>query len=166
MKGFVWFIVGAIIGVFVGAFWIGPERVGALSDADAAAVSSAADGYMQAALAGDWAGFASHYTEDAAVLAPGAPALEGRSAIEASMAGPAPADFRTVARAVEGCSSLAVRWGTYVYTAPAEGATEPITDNGKFVEIWKKQPDGSWLMSVDIWNSDIPFAQEAGATDG
>ncbi|UCC48306.1 MAG: DUF4440 domain-containing protein [Gemmatimonadota bacterium] len=165
MKGFVWFIVGAIIGAIVGALWIGPERVGQLSDADATAVSSAADGYMQAALAGDWAGFASHYTEDAAVFAPGAPMLEGRTAIEASMTGPAPADFRTMARGVEGCSSLAVRWGTYVYTAVAEGTTEPLTDNGKFVEVWKKQPDGSWLMTVDIWNSDLPPAEQGGATD-
>jgi len=24
------------------------------------------------------------------------------------------------------------------------------------VEVWKKQPDGSWKVVVDIYNSDLP----------
>lgn len=31
-----------------------------------------------------------------------------------------------------------------------------ITDTGKMVEIWKKQPDGRWKCAVDTWNSDLP----------
>ncbi|KPK82033.1 MAG: hypothetical protein AMS25_03900 [Gemmatimonas sp. SM23_52] len=164
MKGLVLFFVGAIIGVIIGALWIGPERIGDLSDADVAAVNRAAEGYMQAALAGDGAGFASHYAEDALLFAPNAPAVEGRAAIQASMTGPAPADFSTTARAVEGCGSLAVRWGTYVWTSAAEGAAQPVTDNGKFVELWKRQPDGTWLMTLDIWNSDMPPGEQGGAS--
>ena len=30
-------------------------------------------------------------------------------------------------------------------------------DHGKFVEVWKKQSDGSWKCAVDIWNSDLPL---------
>jgi len=80
------------------------------------------------------------------------------------MTGPAPADFSTTARAVEGCGSLAVRWGTYVWTSAAEGAAQPVTDNGKFVELWKRQPDGTWLMTLDIWNSDMPPGEQGGAS--
>jgi len=29
-------------------------------------------------------------------------------------------------------------------------------DAGKFIEVWSRQPDGSWLISDDIFNSDLP----------
>jgi ketosteroid isomerase-like protein len=33
-----------------------------------------------------------------------------------------------------------------------------MVDKGKYVEIWKKQPDGSWKCAVDMFNSDLPAA--------
>jgi ketosteroid isomerase-like protein len=35
-----------------------------------------------------------------------------------------------------------------------DGSTS--TDKGKYIEIWKKQPDGSWKLLMDIANSDSP----------
>ena len=32
----------------------------------------------------------------------------------------------------------------------------PVTDRGKYVVVWKKQPDGSWKAISDIFNSDLP----------
>jgi ketosteroid isomerase-like protein len=32
----------------------------------------------------------------------------------------------------------------------------PQSDNGKFVEVWRRQADGSWLMAEDIFNSSLP----------
>jgi len=37
---------------------------------------------------------------------------------------------------------------------PEEG--DAISDNGKYVEIWKRE-NGSWKMDVDIWNSSVPL---------
>jgi ketosteroid isomerase-like protein len=31
-----------------------------------------------------------------------------------------------------------------------------MNDVGKYVAVWKKQPDGSWKMIRDIYNSDLP----------
>jgi len=36
------------------------------------------------------------------------------------------------------------------------GAAEPVGDQGKGVEVWKKQRDGSWKVVLDIFNSDVP----------
>jgi len=36
----------------------------------------------------------------------------------------------------------------------------PIKDKGKYIEIWKKQKDGKWKCTADIFNSDIPLAGE------
>lgn len=52
---------------------------------------------------------------------------------------------------------IAYSSGAYVFTAnDAHG--KPTTENGKYVEIWKKQTDGSWKCAVDIWNPDTPLA--------
>ena len=34
----------------------------------------------------------------------------------------------------------------------------PIKDKGKYIEIWRKQKDGKWKCTADIFNSDIPLA--------
>ncbi len=33
-----------------------------------------------------------------------------------------------------------------------------LTQHGKHVVVWKKQPDGTWKVVIDIWNSDGPAA--------
>ena len=38
--------------------------------------------------------------------------------------------------------------------AGAEGAPEPLEEVGKYIEIRMRQPDGSWRLAVDIFNSD------------
>ena len=44
-------------------------------------------------------------------------------------------------------------------------STEPVTDNGKYLDIWQKQADGSWKVKADIWNSNLtpPATIQAGA---
>ncbi len=35
----------------------------------------------------------------------------------------------------------------------------PVQETGKYIEIRRKQEDGSWLLAVDIFNSDTPLEQ-------
>jgi ketosteroid isomerase-like protein len=45
--------------------------------------------------------------------------------------------------------------GTYEYTfKDAKG--KPVIDRGKYLTVWKKQPDGNWKAVADIYNSDLP----------
>jgi ketosteroid isomerase-like protein len=39
---------------------------------------------------------------------------------------------------------------------PLAGGRETQTDSGKFIEVWARQPDGSWLIADDIFNSNLP----------
>jgi ketosteroid isomerase-like protein len=55
---------------------------------------------------------------------------------------------------VEGYGDVAYVIGRYAMTLEPEGASEPVDDEGKYIEIRRKQPDGGWLMSRDIFNSD------------
>jgi uncharacterized protein (TIGR02246 family) len=52
---------------------------------------------------------------------------------------------------------LAYAYGTYELTFNGPKG-KPITDTGKILEIWKKQPDGNWKCAIDTWSSDLPAA--------
>ncbi|MFO7615151.1 MAG: nuclear transport factor 2 family protein [Bacteroidales bacterium] len=49
---------------------------------------------------------------------------------------------------------LVVEIGTFVYTVSFPGPPEPITDNGKYMTIWRMQKDNSWKIAAETWNSD------------
>jgi hypothetical protein len=53
--------------------------------------------------------------------------------------------------------------GTYESTLQDEHGN-PVTDRGKYVTVWKKQPDGKWKVVADIFNSDLP-APTAGLSE-
>ncbi|NIM47978.1 MAG: hypothetical protein GTO22_01735 [Gemmatimonadales bacterium] len=57
-----------------------------------------------------------------------------------------------------GGGDVAYARGTYLLTIAVEGA-EPTTDTGKYIEIRRKQPDGSWPIAIDMFNSDLPLPE-------
>ncbi len=57
---------------------------------------------------------------------------------------------------IAGRGDLAYVRGTYKLKIVLEGH-DPIPDTGKYIEIRKKQADGSWLLYRDIFNSDVPL---------
>jgi len=42
-------------------------------------------------------------------------------------------------------------WGTYIYQATDENGNS-IQQKGKYLNVWKKQENGSWKVAVDIGN--------------
>ena len=45
--------------------------------------------------------------------------------------------------------------GTYQFSF-VDPSGKTISDNGKYVTVWKKQMDGSWKVLLDIFNTDLP----------
>ena len=98
-------------------------------------------------------GIAAAYTEDGAILAPNDKTHHGRQALENFWTSffdeiGGAASIESVEIAGEG--NLAYQWATY----SLEGGGQ--SDTGKFVEIYKRQPDGSWKIRLTIFNSDNP----------
>ena len=129
----------------------------ALSEADRAAIEATSKAFVEGVNAKDWAAVAATYTEDAALMPPNGPSVEGRADIQAFVeAFPPISDFNFEIIEVEGQGDMAYVRGTYTMTITPEGG-DPITDTGKYIEIRKKQADGSWLLYLDIFNSDLPL---------
>lgn len=131
--------------------------VAELSDADRRAIESVDAAAARAGVAGDFDAFAALYTEDAVLLPPNAPAVRGRAAIRDFWASvPTITAFDIDVEEIVGRGDLAYVQGTYVLELTPPGAAEPIRDEGKFIEIRRRQPDGSWPLARDIYNSDLP----------
>ncbi len=116
----------------------------------------------------DLEGTIAYYSDDASLLPPNAPIATGKQAIRAAWA-PMLAPGTSLswqANKVEAAHSadLAYITGTYQMSmTDAQG--KPATDQGKFVEVWKKQTDGKWKVVADIFNSDLPATPPAPAEE-
>ena len=112
--------------------------------------------FLESLNGGDAAGVAAHYTDDAVLLPPNTPRIEGREGIQGVWQGLIDADVRDVAlttQEVDVFGDVANEVGTITATAPSEdGRRASLT--GKYVAVWKRGGDGTWRMRRDIWNFD------------
>lgn len=61
--------------------------------------------------------------------------------------------------------NLITEIGTYKISMSMPGMEQSMKDQGKYVTIWEKQPDGSLKVKVETWNSDIDPATMVKAMD-
>jgi ketosteroid isomerase-like protein len=97
------------------------------------------------------------YADDAVILGPGGPAVQGKPALAPYLSGL----FGTVAfRDVVGAPTditvsgdLGVETGTYSWTLVPSGGS-PAPDKGKYLHVWARGPTG-WKVVRYMANSDI-----------
>ena len=106
--------------------------------------------YNDAFNRGDAAGCAAFFTEDVALLPPNQPMTAFEESYRTRMGKDSGGTHSNalVEYGVDG--DLAYEIGTF-----AVAGTNP-PEQGKFVNILKRQPDGTWKVSVSIFNSDRP----------
>lgn len=101
----------------------------------------------------------SFYAEDAVFLAPNAPMLMTMKDIRAAWVGlvasTSTVSWKATKVVAAKSGELAYSYGSYDLSMK-DASGKMIKDHGKFVEIWKKQADGSWKCAVDMFNSDLP----------
>jgi ketosteroid isomerase-like protein len=136
-----------------------PQQSAATQAADEAAVRQTDENWSKAAQSkkvDDWVAF---YSDDAVLLPPNDKKASGKE------------NDRKVIADLLGLPGLALSWepakvevaqsGDLAYTQGSYKLTttdahgQPMTDQGKTLEIWKKQADGTWKCVADMWNSDL-----------
>lgn len=100
----------------------------------------------------------SFYAPDGSMLPANAPKATGQEQIRAVWAHlltdlKADVTFAPTKIEVAKSGDLAYDVGTYqLKVKDAQG--NPVTEIGKFVVVWKKQPDKQWKVMADIFNAD------------
>jgi len=89
-----------------------------------------------------------------------APTIEGREAIQRFWGGLVDAYQVKVTVAsdeVEGRGDLAYARGHFTLDAtPKSAGAAPLHDEGKFLVVLRRQPDGGWRYVADMYSSDLP----------
>ena len=125
--------------------------------ADEAAIRAASADWSKAAQAKDLDKATSYYADDAVFFVENGAMVKGKDAIKMAwkpeLATPGPGmTFDTTYVEVARSGDLAYEYGTYdEKTEVKKGKVKD--EKGKYVVVWKKQPDGSWKAVADIYNS-------------
>ena len=131
------------------------------TEADEAAILASSDAFLAAFNAADLAVMAELYAEDAVAISPDGPPTEGRDAIVQSLA-----DYFSLFTAEQTATTtevsvhgdVAVARGTWsVRETPKAGGDEQVR-NGKWLEVQKRQADGTWKVWRWIWNQETATA--------
>ena len=99
--------------------------------------------------------FNQYLTEDALELPAGKNAVQGRDNIYNMMKdnqGDYKLEWTPQYAEVAKSGELGYTWGTYILSYNDEKGVEQ-KNYGKYLNIWKKQTDGSWKVAVDMGNS-------------
>jgi uncharacterized protein (TIGR02246 family) len=138
----------------------GATAAAPLAAEDIAAIRATDSTFAGAVGAGDAAGVAGMYLPDAHLLPPNLAPVEGREAIHQFFGGMLKAYHVTVTVSsdeIEGRGDLAYARGHYTLEGvPKAAGVPPMHDEGKFVEILRRLPDGAWRYAVDMYSSNLP----------
>jgi uncharacterized protein (TIGR02246 family) len=116
------------------------------------------DEYGKAVANQDTGALAAFYTADALLLPPNAPVAQGTKAIRAVFdgyveAGAASLELQNTAFEEHG--DIVIDAGRYTLNVQTPDG-DSMTDVGKYLQVLKRQADGSFLIAYDCFNSDLP----------
>jgi len=123
--------------------------------ADMRVLTTATTVWMEAFNAGDPVTIAGLSSENGALLPPNGRAIVGRDAIysywkDLLTDSATTVELVNVETVVEG--DLGYKAGRFELVDAATGAS---VDKGKYIQIWKRSPQGYWELHRDMWNSSV-----------
>jgi ketosteroid isomerase-like protein len=98
------------------------------------------------------------YAPDATLLPPNAPLISGTEGIREFWQGlldAGGADVTLDTSLVDMAGDLAYGIGQYSFTLPAASGGR-THERGKYLVVYRRQPDGSWKVVADMFSSDQP----------
>ena len=135
------------------------QEAAGLSEDDVAAIKRTIDSIVRATLDGDWAAWETYWTEDAVTMYAHSPPVEGRAEVLDSWQRANITEFVATPLKTEGRDGLAYVRGDYSLSFAIEGMPEPLSEQGKFLLIVKKSPDGSWAVAIDAASTNLPLPE-------
>ena len=116
--------------------------------------------FAKATAEGGGAAFATWFAEDAVTLSNGEAPVHGRPAIARQATWKAK-DYQLQWTATEAVMSpsgeMGYTWGHYEsHSRDADGNTK--VTSGRYLTVWRKEPDGSWKVVLDSSNEEPPGA--------
>ena len=140
-----------------------PGAAAQSSDEDvAAAVNAIWDEYEASVIAGDIERWIAQWTDDGVQMPPNEPFVEGKEGIfervGARIEAGSTNTFVIDALETTSAGDWAYSRGVYKVTFPLGDSGEEGVIDGKFMTILKRQPDGTWKIHRDIYNSNVPPA--------
>ena len=134
------------------------------SQADLDAVNNVRNEFMSAFNMGDAAKVASQYATDAVVMPTHQPVITGRDAIEnynktffemfTATITVSPVETKVF-------GDRALDRGTYTIQLTPKAGGSPMMDEGKYLVLLQRQADGSWKLTHDIDNTNMPLPAAA-----
>jgi ketosteroid isomerase-like protein len=129
----------------------GAASAGAFTAADSLAIVALNGRLVQAARSHHWDAWGAEYAANPMRMPPNAKTIAGKSAVDAfNHSAPNVSVFELKLTSMTGNGAMAVTTGEYRAVAPS------VTEDGKFMQQLARQPDGTWKIVRDIWNSNVP----------
>jgi uncharacterized protein (TIGR02246 family) len=128
-----------------------------MSDTDRSAIARASARLLNAVNSSDVDAVLAVWAEDGVMMPPDKLPVSGRGAIEVHfrrLFSNARFRFQFTASEIEVVGDVASERVTYAAEAWVDGASAPRQDRGKGIHVYRRLSSGSWVLAVDIWNSD------------
>ncbi len=121
--------------------------------ADEKALRDLVDRTVAAAGRNDMQAYLKYYAPKAALVLPGLPITEIKGPLQNSFAPGYAIKMVTIRAEVSTSGDLGYAFGTYQQTAPDKSGAL-VNSVGKWMSVFRKQPDGSWGAVADTYNVD------------
>jgi ketosteroid isomerase-like protein len=127
-----------------------------LSDQDIRAIKGISEMFPDMVINKRFEALPEIYTPDALVMPPGHSPVAGLKEIEGFLDSfPPLTKFENFVDEIDGSGDVAYVRGRFRMVMVPDPSADPVEEKGQYLEIRKKQPDGTWLLSHDIFNPGV-----------
>jgi ketosteroid isomerase-like protein len=138
-----------------------PESTEPSPESSRAAVDSAANRLLSALRTDSPDSLLALMPDDVILMPPHEPVLKGKAAVrawyEAFVKQLRTTDLTITNRELLIGGDYATEVAEFEWTLVPVAGGAPMTDRGSYIQVWHKQPDGSWVFSREVWNSALPL---------
>lgn len=132
-----------------------------LTPADEAAIRATDSSIVAALNAGDVAAATAGYTADATVMPPNMPPAVGADAIRelwTGFAGQMAINLTMRSERIVGEGNVAYQVGSYRFIGTLNDSTHTVlpAEDGKVLQVFMRQADGSWKAVAEAWSANAP----------